>query len=204
MTPEQKSREAIAHRLEQAGWIVQDMAKLNLMVGLGVAVREFPTSSGPVDYALFVDGVPVGVVEAKKDGSGENLLAVEHQSSRYARSVLKYRGGYRIRFSYEATGKVTHFTDYDDVNYRTRRVFSFHQPRELQRLLRQQEAHADRVIDTFRAFSREHHDEIRSGDRVQPALPGLPHGAVQAEGAVRKAEGAWHDHRASVGLLCHP
>ena len=57
MTPEQKSREAIDRRLEQSGWIIQDMARLNLTAGLGVAVREFPTSTGPVDYALFVDGV---------------------------------------------------------------------------------------------------------------------------------------------------
>ena len=145
MTPEQKSREAIDRRLEQAGWIIQDMARLNLTAGLGVAVREFPTSTGPVDYALFVDGVPVGVVEAKKDGAGENLLVVEHQSSRYARSKLKYRGDYRIRFAYEATGKVTHFTDYNDVNYRTRRVFSFHQPQELQRLLKQPDTVRNRM-----------------------------------------------------------
>ena len=113
MTPEQKSREAIDRRLEQSGWIIQDMARLNLTAGLGVAVREFPTSTGPVDYALFVDGVPVGVVEAKKDGAGENLLVVEHQSSRYARSKLKFYGDYRIRFAYEATGKVTHEKNVD-------------------------------------------------------------------------------------------
>lgn len=145
MTPEQKAREAIDRRLEQSGWIIQDMDRLNLTAGLGVAVREFPTSTGPVDYALFVEGVPVGVVEAKKDGAGENLLAVERQSSRYARSTLKYHGDYRIRFAYEATGKVTHFTDYQDTNYRTRRIFSFHQPQELQRLLKQPDTVRNRM-----------------------------------------------------------
>ena len=109
MTPEQLSRMAIDRRLEQAGWIIQDMAQLNLFAGLGVAVREFPTSTGPVDYALFVEGVPVGIVEAKKDGAGENLLAVEHQSTRYAHSRFKYRGGYHIRFANEALGKVSKF-----------------------------------------------------------------------------------------------
>ena len=49
MTPEQLSREAIDRRLEQAGWVIQDMAQLNLFAGLGVAEREFPTSTGPVD-----------------------------------------------------------------------------------------------------------------------------------------------------------
>ncbi len=74
MTPEQKARQIIDKKLEQAGWIVQDMKRLNLFAGLGVAVREFPTSTGPVDYALFVDGVPVGVVEAKKDDAGDSKI----------------------------------------------------------------------------------------------------------------------------------
>lgn len=66
MTPEQKARQIIDKKLEQSGWIVQDMKQLNLFAGLGIAVREFPTSTGPVDYALFVDGTPVGIIEAKK------------------------------------------------------------------------------------------------------------------------------------------
>ena len=71
MTPEQKARQVIDKKLEQSGWIVQDMKQLNLFAGLGVAVREFPTSTGPVDYALFVEGTPVGIIEAKKDDSDD-------------------------------------------------------------------------------------------------------------------------------------
>lgn len=137
MTPEQKAREAIDRRLTQAGWVVQDMKQLNLFAGLGIAVREFPTSTGPVDYALFVDAVPVGVVEAKKNDAGENITVVEGQSSRYAGSTFKWvKGDYRIRFAYEATSKLTRFTDYDDIKYRSRTVFNFHQPQELQRLMK--------------------------------------------------------------------
>lgn len=88
-------------------------------------MREFLTSTGTVDNALFVDGVPVGTLEVRKDGSGENKFAVENQSSRDDYSVLMYRGGFRIRFAYEAVGKVTHFTDYDDIDCRTHRVSSF-------------------------------------------------------------------------------
>lgn len=137
MTPEQKAREAIDRRLTQAGWVVQDMKQLNLFAGLGIAVREFPTSTGPVDYALFVDAVPVGVVEAKKNDAGEKITVVEGQSSRYAGSTFKWvKGDYRIRFAYEATSKLTRFTDYDDIKYRSRTVFNFHQPQELQRLMK--------------------------------------------------------------------
>ena len=35
--------------------IIQDLKELNLSAGRGIAVREFPTSTGPVDYALFID-----------------------------------------------------------------------------------------------------------------------------------------------------
>ena len=146
MTPEQKAREVIDKKLTQAGWVIQDMKQLNLFAGLGVAVREFPTSTGPVDYALFVDGTPVGVVEAKKDDAGENITVVEGQSSRYADSTFKWiKGDYHIRFAYEATSKLTRFTDYDDIKYRSRTIFSFHQPEELQRLLKQSDTVRNRM-----------------------------------------------------------
>ena len=146
MTPEQEARAIIDKKLIQAGWIVQDMKQLNLFAGLGVAVREFPTSTGPVDYAFFVDSTPVGIVEAKKDDAGENITAVENQSNRYVNSTFKWiKGDYRIRFAYEATGKLTRFTDYDDIKYRSRTVFSFHQPQELQRLLKQPDTVRNRM-----------------------------------------------------------
>lgn len=138
MTPEQRARQTIDTKLEQSGWIIQNMRELNITAGIGVAIREFPTSTGPVDYVLFVGGKPVGVIEAKKNEGGENITAVEEQSSRYAHSALKYVNiDYRIRFVYEATGKLIRFTDYDDVNYRSRTVFSFHRPETLRYLLSQ-------------------------------------------------------------------
>ena len=138
MTPEQKAREIIDLKLRQSGWIVQDMAALNPAVSLGVAVREFPTSTGPVDYALFVEGIPVGVIEAKKEDVGESITEVEGQSARYANSTFKWVTiDYRIRFAYEATNKLTRFTDYNDIKYRSRSVYSFHRPETLSALLRQ-------------------------------------------------------------------
>ena len=146
MTPEQKAREVIDKKLAQSGWVVQDRKQLNLLAGLGVAVREFPTSTGPVDYALFVEGIPVGIVEAKKDTAGENITVVEDQSSRYAHSTLKWVSvEYQIRFAYEATGKLTRFTDYNDIKYRSRTIFTFHQPQELQRLVKQPDTIRNRM-----------------------------------------------------------
>lgn len=140
MTPEQRARKIIDEKLISSGWIIQDVKKLNPNAAVGVAVREFPTDTGPVDYALFINGKPVGVVEAKKSEEGENITTVEGQSSRYANSSFKWiKCEYRIRFAYEATDKLTRFTDYDDVKYRSRTVFSFHRPETLAELISQKD-----------------------------------------------------------------
>ena len=149
MKPEEKARLTIDKKLIESGWVIQDVKSLNLSASLGVAVREFPTSTGPVDYALFIEGVPVGVIEAKKTDEGENITAVEGQSSRYANSTFKWiKGIYRIRFAYEATDKLTRFTDYNDIKYRSRTVFSFHRPETLAVLLKQ----SDTVRNNMKRF----------------------------------------------------
>ena len=138
MTPEEKARLVIDKKLHQSGWVIQDMKKLNLSAALGVAVREFPTSTGEVDYALFIDGKPVGVAEAKREEKGESITDVEVQSGRYANSIFKWiKNDYKIRFAYETTDKLIRFTDYNDIKYRSRTVFSFHRPETLLALLGQ-------------------------------------------------------------------
>ena len=138
MTPEEKARLVIDEKLRQSGWVIQDMKRLNLSAALGVAVREFPTSTGEVDYALFIDGKPVGVAEAKREERGESITDVEMQSGRYANSIFKWiKNDYKIRFAYETTDKLIRFTDYNDIKYRSRTVFSFHRPETLFALLGQ-------------------------------------------------------------------
>ena len=89
MSPEEPSRLAIDQQLTMSGRVVQDRKQINPLASLGVAVREYPTSTEPVDYALFVAGMPVGVAEAKRSEAGENITAVEPQSARYASSTFK-------------------------------------------------------------------------------------------------------------------
>ena len=84
-TPEQQARELIDAALVQAGWVVQNREDMNLGAGPGVAVREFPIASGPAVYLLFVDGRPVGALEAKK--VGYPLAGVEFQVEGYAEGL---------------------------------------------------------------------------------------------------------------------
>ncbi len=150
MTPEEKARCVIDDKLCQSGWVIQDLKRLNLTASLGVAVREFPTSTGEVDYALFVDGKPVGVVEAKQSQAGQSITDVEVQSGRYANSTFKWvKNDYTIRFAYEATDKLIRFTDYKDIKYRSRTVFSFHRPETLFDLIQQ----PDTIRNNMKQFS---------------------------------------------------
>lgn len=138
MTPEAQARQRIDDRLEAAGWIIQDVKQLNLGAGLGVAVREYPTDTGPADYVLFVNRQAVGVIEAKKDSAGENLTVTEAQTERYANATLKWRkDGSPLRFLLEATGQIIRFTDGADPAPRSREIFHFFKPEQLAEWLAQ-------------------------------------------------------------------
>ncbi len=132
MTPEMKARQLIDQKLEQAGWVIQDMKQLNLGAATGVAVREYPTDTGPADYVLFVNRQAVGVIEAKKDTAGENLTATESQTERYATASLKWlKDNAPLRFLFEATGQIIRFTDGADPAPRSREIFHFFKPETL-------------------------------------------------------------------------
>jgi type I restriction enzyme R subunit len=69
-TPEDKARQNFDAMLVNAGWVVQDYKQAQIHAGRGVALRNFPLSSGHwfADYLLYVDGKAAGIVEAKKEG----------------------------------------------------------------------------------------------------------------------------------------
>jgi len=129
--PEQRARGRIDDQLRASGWVVQGMAELDRSAGRGVAVREYPTDTGPMDYLLMADGEPVGVVEAKREEEGHRISKVEEQSARYAGAELKHIGRADLRFLYEATGRITRFTDRGDPTPRAREIFQFHRPETL-------------------------------------------------------------------------
>ncbi len=129
LTPEQKARQQIDAQLVASGWVVQDKKELNFHAGPGLAVREYPTDTGPADYVLFVDQQAVGVIEAKKPDVGQNITTVEEQTTDYAHAKLKWvNNTHPLPFLYESTGVIARFTDARDPKPRSREVFSFHRP----------------------------------------------------------------------------
>ena len=133
MKPEEKARQQIDDQLQAAGWTVQTRDAANLGAARGVAVGEFPLTTGFADYMLFMDRRPIGVVEAK--AVGKTLSGVETQTARYSEGLpplLKGNAWHTpLPFLYQSTGVETFFTDVRDPEPRSRRVFAFHRPERL-------------------------------------------------------------------------
>ena len=85
---------------------------MNLGAGLGVAVREFATASGPVDYALFVDRSLCGVIETNR--AGTTLSGFSDQAARYMGGVphrlVRHEG--QVRFEYVGSSTEILFRDH--------------------------------------------------------------------------------------------
>jgi type I restriction enzyme, R subunit len=130
-------RKRIDPRLIAQGWTIVDFAPGAPAAGYHAhAVREYPTASGPADYALFVGGRLVGFVEAKKVSVG--IESVLSQAERYARDVVGTAfnfSGYRVPFIYSTNGEETWFGDVRSSRYRARKVSNFHTPRAVAEML---------------------------------------------------------------------
>ena len=130
--PEKRARENIDAMLTQAGWTLQDYKAVDLSAARGIALREVPLKSGRCDYLLLVDRKPIGVVEAKKEGT--TLSTVAFQSGFYAVNLPDFLAALtpgELHFLYESTGVETFFRDERDPHSRSRQVFSFHRPETL-------------------------------------------------------------------------
>lgn len=87
---EASTRVLIDARLRSVGWVVdtttlRHATGVRPLPGQAIAIAEWPTSSGPVDYALFVEGQCVGVIEAKR--AFNDVPGRLGQSKRYARDI---------------------------------------------------------------------------------------------------------------------
>jgi type I restriction enzyme, R subunit len=87
---EADTRRLIDARLREAGWTA-DSDNIRYSVGSrptfaeAVAIAEWPTETGPVDYAIFLKGRCVGVIEAKR--AAKDVPSVLEQAKRYAQGI---------------------------------------------------------------------------------------------------------------------
>jgi type I restriction enzyme, R subunit len=134
--------------LREAGWKVleKDNVKIPEKAGIEIKVQGMPNNQGTgfVDYVLYgCDGKPLAVVEAKKTsvspviGKEQALLYAKCLQQEYGYlPIIYYTNGYQIWII-------------DQLGYPSRQVFSFHNIKELEYLmkLRQRGAISDLTIN---------------------------------------------------------
>src|SRR6266536_487442 len=114
------------------------------------AVTEFPTANGPADYALFVNGVLLAILEAKKvTVNPQNVL---EQAKRYAAGAFQGPGnwnGCRVPFLYATNGEIIWHLDARQHKPVSRPISNFHTAPALEALFAfdQKPAH-DWLLDT--------------------------------------------------------
>jgi type I restriction enzyme R subunit len=114
---EEETRVVVDPQLRAAGWQVDTLALRYSQgarpeKGTNKAIAEWPTESGPADYALFAGLDFIGFVEAKK--MGKDVIADLLQSKRYGRGArldgqARFVGGpwgdYRIPFLFSTNAR---------------------------------------------------------------------------------------------------
>lgn len=111
---ENATRALIDQQLRDQGWEagtieVRFSKGVRPAKGRNLAISEWPTQSGPADYALFVGETCVGIVEAKR--YRKNISAAIDQAERYSKGIEwaanteSWEGGYRVPFTFATNGR---------------------------------------------------------------------------------------------------
>lgn len=92
---EAATRTIIDQQLRDAGWEADTQglrysAGTRPTKGQNLAIAEWPTATGPADYALFAGLTLVGVIEAKR--KNKNVMACLDQAERYAEGIKAVDG----------------------------------------------------------------------------------------------------------------
>jgi type I restriction enzyme R subunit len=123
-------------KLKASHWKIapyEDAKPLSWYADTGV--EEYPTSNGPADYGLCVDGQMLGIVEAKKLTLGpQNVLTQAERYSRGATASPLNFDGYRVPFLYSTNGEVIWFHDVRHPLNRARKLAHFHTPNALREM----------------------------------------------------------------------
>lgn len=127
-TEKQTRQKLIDLKLNKQGWEIIDFKDdLNLENLDNVAVRELPTKDGFADYALFVKGNLLGIIEAKKISVGSKNVI--EQAKRYSKDVIQGSGiwrEYKVPFLYATNGETIHFLDIRNETNIQRELLEFH------------------------------------------------------------------------------
>ena len=160
-------------KLRALGWtVVPHTTAFQPAAADCVAVAEYPTANGPADYALFVGGRVLGIVEAKKLSLGpQNVLT---QAQRYSEGAtdnpLRF-GTFHVPFLFSTNGEVIWFHDVRHPLERSRKVADYPTPAALgERLARDFEADAAKLLATPNVHPRLRPYQIAANAGIEKAI----------------------------------
>jgi type I restriction enzyme R subunit len=113
------------------------------------AVEEYPTANGPADYALFVNGKLLGIIEAKKVSvDPQNVLEQAKRYSKGVNSDIGYWGEYRVPFLYSSNGEIIWHLDVRNGRNLSREISNFHTAPAMEELFNR-DLISDEVFDNL-------------------------------------------------------
>ncbi|GIU70492.1 MAG: type I restriction enzyme EcoKI R protein [Candidatus Woesearchaeota archaeon] len=137
MENEWKTRKTrIDKQLNELGWEVIPYNEKIVINNLKYhAVEEFPTENGPADYALFVKGKLLGIIEAKKVSvNPQNVLEQAKRYSKGCKNTIGEWNSFKVPFLYASNGTQIWFADVREENYYSRELLNFHTPDALEEM----------------------------------------------------------------------
>ncbi len=122
--------------LPQPWTVVRFSDKLDLPTLTNHAVEEFPTDNGPADYAFFVNGKLLGIMEAKKVSlDPRNVLEQARLHSKGVRDGVGRWENYGVPLLYSTNGERIFFHDIRDGKNLSREVFAYPTPDALNEII---------------------------------------------------------------------
>ncbi|MFB2683345.1 type I restriction-modification system endonuclease [Shewanella mangrovisoli] len=167
---EAETRIIIDKQLNEAGWKA-DTTNLKFSKGArpveneNRAIAEWPTSSGPADYVLFMGLTPVAVVEAKK--TAKNVYSSIDQAKRYAKGLETKNAftietcwrDFKVPLTFATNGRPylkqleqesgIWFLDVRDNSNRRKALKGWYSPIEIKLLLKQTPEQAEQKLDAM-------------------------------------------------------
>jgi type I restriction enzyme R subunit len=146
----------IDRQLKSAGWIIIHSSRVQDLRYLSShAVEEYQTDNGPVDYALVVNGLLLGVIEAKKLAVGaQNVLEQAKRYSKGAPITIGKWNQYHIPFLYSSNGELIYFLDARETKNLSRQIYGFHTPDALQDLFGSRNEMAIKWLRSYNVFNQ--------------------------------------------------
>jgi type I restriction enzyme R subunit len=137
MTPEEKARVKIDQMFDDAGWEVVNRDDYSPTL-TAAAIREgLLNRNREADYFLFINGMAVGVLEAKRKEVDVTTDVVCEQAELYARGVPECYKAYSrpLPIIYQSNGEETFFRDFRDEDGNLIEMNRIHTPKEIVKML---------------------------------------------------------------------